>query len=155
MRMNAKLLLVAALAAGPVLAEDFDACTVFTADDASKALGQPAEGEPMNPKMKRPKVVPACTYTATKDGRHVAAMVSFKWGKTNADAQRAFDDARMQFQSKPMLISGTDAFWSAKLGEMMMLKGRTMVTMSVGPREVKQRDVNDAKKLAEILARKM
>ena len=156
MRMNPMLLFVAAAtAAAPAFAQDFDACTVFTPDDASKALGVPAEGEPVNPKAKRPKVIPACTYTATKDGKPLAATVSFKWGKTDAEAQKAFDDARMQFQSKPMLISGTDAFWSAKLGEMMMRKGRTMVTVAVGPKDAKLREVNEARKLAEILARKM
>lgn len=156
MRMNLKLLLVAATTvAAPVLAQDFDACTVFTPDDASKALGMPAEGGPAHPKARRPKMVPACTYTATKDGKPVAATVSFKWGKTDAEAQKAFADARMQFQSKPMLISGTDAFWSASLGEMMMRKGRTLVTVAVGPKQASLREVNDARRLAEILARKM
>ena len=156
MRMNLRpLLLAAATAAVPVLAQDFDACTVFTADDASKALGMPAESEAVNAKAKRPKVVPACTYTATKDGKALAATASFRWGKTDAEMQKAFDEARMQYQSKPMLISGTDAFWSAKLGEMMLRKGRTMVTLSVGPKEAKLRDPNEARKLAEILAKKM
>ena len=156
MRMKAKLLFVgAALVAGTAAAQEFDACTVFTPDDASKALGVPAEAEPLNPKVKRPKVIPACTYTASKDGKPLAATASFKWGKTDAEAQRAFDDARMQYQTKPLLISGADAFWSAKLGEMMLRKGRTVVTVAVGPKDVKAREENDARKLAEILARKM
>ena len=156
MRIKLNLLFMAALtAAAPALAQDFDACTVFTPDDAAKALGMPAESEPANPKMKKPKVVPACTYHATKDGKPVSASASFKWGKTDAEAQRAFDDARMQYQTKPMLISGADAFWSAKLGGMMLRKGRTVVTVAVGPKQVNLRELNDARKLAEILARKM
>ena len=135
--------------------EAFDACEVFTQGDAETALGTAATGEPVNPKVKRPKVVAICTYSGFKDGKPVAAKAQFRFGKTDADAQKAFDDARMQFQTKPMLISGTDAFWSAKTGEMNMRKGRAWLTLAVGPQKLAERDLNDAKKLAEILAKKM
>jgi hypothetical protein len=135
--------------------ETFDACELFTQDDAEKALGTPASGEPVNPKVKRPKVIPACTYNGFKDGKPVAAMALFRFGKTEGDAQKAFDDARMQFQTKPMLISGTDAFWSAKTGQMTLRKGRAWVTLSVGPPKLNERDVGEARKLAEILAKKL
>jgi hypothetical protein len=85
----------------------------------------------------------------------VAATASFKWGKTNEDTQRAFEDARMQFQTKPMLISDAEAFWSGKTGEMMLRKGRTWLTLSVGPAQVTKRDLNEARRLAEILVKKM
>lgn len=148
--------IAAAAIAGPVLAqESFDACAVFTADDAQKALGAAAAGEPVNPKVKRPRMVPVCSYTAVKDGTKVAATVSFKFGKTDEDVKSAFEDARMKFQTKPMLISGSEAFWSAKTGEMTLRKGRTWMTVAVGPAQLNQRDVNDAKKLAEILAKKL
>jgi hypothetical protein len=135
--------------------ETFDACDLFTQVDAEKALGTAAAGEPVNPKVKRPKVIPNCTYNGFKDGKAVAATAQFKFGKTEADAQRAFDEARMQFQTKPMLISGTEAFWSSKTGQMNLRKGRAWVTVSVGPAKLNERDVNEAKKLAEILAKKM
>jgi hypothetical protein len=135
--------------------ETFDACDVFTQVDAEKALGTTAAGEAVNPKAKRPKVIPACTYNGFKEGKAVAASALFRFGKTEGDAQRAFDDARMQFQTKPMLISGADAFWSAKTGQMNLRKGRTWVTVSVGPPKLAERDVADAKKLAEILAKKL
>jgi hypothetical protein len=135
--------------------EAFDACEVFTQVDAEKALGTAAAGETFNPKVKRPKVIPACNYNGFKDGKAVVASALFKFGKTEAEAQRAFDDARMQFQTKPMLISGADAFWSAKTGQMNLRKGRAWVAVSVGPQKLSERDLNEAKKLAEILAKKM
>ena len=135
--------------------EAFDACEIFTQPDAEQALGTAATGEPVNPKVKRPKVIPTCTYNGFKDGKPVIASAQFRFGKTDADAQKAFDDARMQFQTKPMLISGTDAFWSAKTGQMNMRKGRAWLTLSVGPQKFSERNLDDARKLAEILAKKL
>ena len=54
------------LAAGSAMAsEEFDACQVFTQDDAQKALGVVAAAEPVNPKAKRPKVVATLHGTDT------------------------------------------------------------------------------------------
>ena len=153
------MVVVAALGAAvavPAFAEEsFDACAMFTQEEASRALGTAADPEPVNPKVKRPKVVPACTYRAVKDGNKVAATVTFHFGKTQEEVQRAFEDARMRLQTKPLLISGADAFWSAKTGEMTLRKGRTWMTVAVGPAQVTQRELNDAKKLAEVLAKKL
>jgi hypothetical protein len=135
--------------------ESFDACEIFTQPDAEQALGTAATSEPVNPKVKRPKVIPICTYNGFKEGKPVIATAQFRFGKTDADAQKAFDEARLQFQTKPMLISGTDAFWSAKTGQMNMRKGRTWLTLSVGPQKFSDRQIDDAKKLAEILAKKL
>ena len=155
-KLTALAVLGAACLIPPAWAEEaFDACEIFTQDDAEKALGTTAASEPVNPKVKRPKVIANCTYTGFKDGKPVAASAQFRFGKTDADAQRAFDDARMHFQTKPMLISGTEAFWSAKTGQMNMRKGRAWLTLSVGPPKLSERDLNDAKKLAEILAKKL
>ena len=149
-------ILATAAAMRPAVAQDsFDACEVFTLEDAQAVLGNEATGEPANPKVKKPKVIPACTYHSSKDGAKVAATAAFKWGKNNEDTQRAFEDARMQFQTKPMLIAGAEAFWAGKQGEMMLRKGRTWITLSVGPATPAQRDINTAKKLAEILVKKM
>jgi len=87
--------------------------------------------------------------------RYFANAAQFKFGKTESETQKAFDDHRMQFQTKPMLISGAEAFWSSKTGQMNLRKGRAWVTVSVGPQKLNERDLNDAKKLAEILAKKM
>ncbi len=139
----------------PVLAQDFDACTVFTQEDAEKALGAAAVGETQNPKVKRPKTVMACAYSGFKEGKPVTAKATFKLGKTTGDGQQAFEQARLQHQTKPMLLSGADAFWAGKTGQMHLRKGRAWVTLDVGPTKVSDRDVEDAKKLAEILAKKL
>ncbi|HUL55435.1 MAG TPA: hypothetical protein VLT60_00460 [Usitatibacter sp.] len=135
--------------------ETFDACDVFTSDDAEKVLGVAAAAEPVNPKVKRPKVILACTYTGFKDSKPVAATVQFKFGRTDDEAQRAFEDARLQFQTKPLLISGAECFWSSKTGQLNLRKGRAWATLSVGSPKVNERDMADAKKLAEILVKKM
>ncbi|SRR5258708_5933576 len=160
MRMLSAMGTAALLAAtGPAFAEEaFDACEVFTAADAEKVLGAAAAGEPVNPnpKVKRPKVVPTCTYTGLKEGKPVAATVQFRFGKNDGEARSAFDENKLQFQTKPIIISGTEAaFWSAKTGQMNLRKGRAWVTLSVGPPKISERDMNDARKLAEILAKKI
>src|SRR5262245_27049239 len=89
-RLVTALAACGALAVAPlVLAQDaFDACNVFTQDDAEKALGTQAAGEPANPKVKRPKVVTSCTYAGSKDGKAVAASAQFKVSRTNDEAQK-------------------------------------------------------------------
>jgi hypothetical protein len=135
--------------------ETFDACDVFTSADAEAVLGVAAAAEPVNPKVKKPKVILTCTYTGFKDSKPVAATVLFKFGKTNEEAQHLFDDARLQFQTKPLLMSGADAFWSSKTGQLNLHKGRTWATVSVGSPKLSERDMADAKKLGEILIKKM
>src|SRR5690349_9580243 len=96
--------LCGALIAIPASAEEsFDACAVFTPEDAQKVLGPEAAGEPANPKVKRAKVVPACTYNATKEGQRLAATATFHITRSNEEAQRVFEDSRMKLQTKPML----------------------------------------------------
>lgn len=135
--------------------EAFDACNVFTQDDAEKALGTPAAGEPVNPKAKRPRVVTTCTYTASKDGKALAASAQFKVSRTNDEAARQFEEARLQSQTKPMILSGADAFWAGKAGQMHVRKGKTWITLSVGPAKVNEREIDQARKLAEILIKKL
>lgn len=147
--------LVSALALpGLAAAQEFDACTFFTPEDAEKALGTAAAPEPVNPKVKRPKFVPQCTYSGSKDGKGVAATALFKFARSNEEAQRAFEDSRLQLQTKPMLISGADAFWSAKTGQLYVRKGKTAMALAVGPAKPAERDVDQAKKLAETLLKK-
>jgi hypothetical protein len=156
MRMPQALVILLAAAAFPAAAEDaFDACNVFTAADAEAALGTTAAAEPVNPKAKRPKVVLACSYTGFKDSKPVAASAQFRFGRNESEAQRSFDDARLQFQTKPMYISGAEAFWSAKTGQLNLRKGRTWVTLAVGPAKLAERDIEQAKKLAELLVKKL
>lgn len=146
------------LAAGSAMAaeEPFDACQVFTQEDAQKALGVVAAAEPVNPKVKRPKVVTACAYNGFKEGKPVEAKAQFRFAKTEAETQRAFDDEKLKVATKPLLISGADAsFWSAKTGQMNVRKGRAWVVVSVGPPKPAEREMEPAKGLAEALARKL
>jgi len=149
-----------AAAAAPAPAEEpFDACAVFTQADAEKALGTQAAAEPVNPKLnpkaKHPRVIPVCTYNGFKDGKPVAATAQFRFGRSESEARDAFEEARLQFQTKPLLLPNAEAFWSAKTGQMNLRKGRTWITVSVGPAKPVERDLDQAKKLAEILATKI
>jgi len=151
---------VLAVGVGPAWAAEaqppFDACQVFTQADAEAALGAPAQPPAENPKVRRPKVVPACTYSATRDGRHVAASAHFRFARSDADADKAFEENRLQFQTKPLLIRGADAaFWSGRTGEMNIRKGRTWVSVAVGPDKPADRDMEPARKAAEALAKKL
>ena len=159
MRVSQALMIFATLGAAaclPAAAQDaFDACTVFTAQDAEKALGAPAAAEPVNPKVKRPKTVLGCTYAGAKEGKPVAATAQFRFLRTADEAGRAFDESRLQLQTKPMILSGAEAFWSGKTGQMHVRKGRAWMILSVGPAKVNEREVGDAKKLAEMLVKKL
>jgi hypothetical protein len=144
------------LAAAPAAAQDaFDACEVFTKAEAESALGTSANPEPVNPKVKRPKVVPTCTYWTTRDGKPWSASATYRFAKTEQDLQRAFDEERLRFQTKPMLLAGGSGYWSAKQGQLHLRKGRTWLTVAVGPAAVGERDPEHARKLAEMLARKL
>jgi hypothetical protein len=140
----------------PARAEEaFDACTVFTSEDAGKAMGAPAKPEPVNPKVKRPKVVLSCTYTGSREAKPISANVQFKFHANNDAALKAFEESRLQLQTKPMLMSGAEAFWSGKVGQMFLRKGKALIIVQVGPAKVNERDVGDAKKLSEILIKKL
>jgi hypothetical protein len=109
----------------------------------------------VNPKAKRPKVIPTCTWWSSKDGKPISAAATFRFAKTEADAQRAFDDEKLKFQTKPMLIGGSSAFWSAKQGALQLLKGRTWLVVSVGGAKPAERDMEASRKVAELLAKKL
>lgn len=158
MRLPHAVSIAALLALAPQPAagqEAFDACGVFTQEDAEKALGTAATGEAAGAKARRPRVVLQCTYNGFKDGKPVAATAQFRFARSPEEAQRAFDDYRMQYQTKPLLISGAEAFWSAKTGQMNVRKGRAWMQLSVGGAKLNERDADMARKLAEILVGKM
>lgn len=148
----------AALATGAAWAQTpqvFDACEVFTQADAEAALGGPAQPPVENPKVRKPKVIPACTYTGTHDGKPVSATAHFRFGHNDDDTSRAFEEDRLKFQTKPLLIRGVDgAFWS-RAGEMNIRKGRTWVALAIGPKQPAERDMEVARKAAESLAKKL
>ncbi len=51
-----------------------------------------------------------------------------------------------------MLIGGANAFWSAKLGTLQLLKGRTWLVISTGGDKPADRDLEASRKVAESLA---
>jgi hypothetical protein len=158
MRKLHSMVAVVGLLSGAALAaeEPFDACQVFTQAEAEKAMGTAAAPEPVNPRVKRPKVVTACAYTGFKEGKPIEARAVFKAARTEAETQHAFDEAKLRFATKPMLISGSDAsFWSAKTGEMNLRKGRTWLVVTVGAPKPPDRDMEASKALAQLLARKL
>jgi hypothetical protein len=142
--------------AAPPPEPTFDACQFFTQAEAEQAAGAPVQLPPENPKAKRPKIIPACQYSGTKDGKPVLASVRFHLAKSEAETLKAFENNRMQFQTKPLIIRGVDAaFWSGKSGEMNLRKGATWVTVAVGPDKPIERDMESARKLAEAIAKKL
>jgi len=147
--------LAAWAAVGAGAQDTFDACEIFTQADAQKVLGANVDPEPVNPKVKRPKVISTCTWWSSKDGKPVSASANFRFARTEADAQRAFDDEKLKFQSKPMLIGGATAFWSAKQGALQLLKGRTWLVVAVGGAKPAERDADASRKVAEILVKKL
>jgi len=158
MRRKATMLaaaLTAAWTTGAMAQDAFDACELFTQAEAQKALGMPVEPEPVNPKAKKPKVIPTCTWHASKDGKPVSASATFRFSRNEADARRAFDDEKLAFQTKPMLLGDASAFWSAKQGVVQFLKGRTWVVVAVGGAKPADRDADAARKVAEAIAKKL
>ena len=147
--------LAAWAAVGAGAQDTFDACEIFTQADAQKVLGANVDPEPVNPKVKRPKVISTCTWWTSREGKPFSASANFRFARTEADAQRAFDDEKLKFQSKPMLIGGATAFWSAKQGALQLLKGRTWLVVAVGGAKPAERDADASRKVAEILVKKL
>jgi hypothetical protein len=134
--------------------EAFDACDVFTAKDAEGALGTTVV-ETSSFKGKRPKVVMNCQYAGMKDGRAFTAGAQFRFARNEAEMRQAFGDSRLELQTKPLMIDGNDAFWSAKTGQLYVRKGRATMTIAVGPAKLVERDPEAARKLAETLVKRL
>ena len=150
-------LAAAALFALPLAAaaqEAFDACEVFTAQEAQAALGTAAV-ETSSFKGKRPRVVTTCNYAGSKDGRAVAASAQFRFARSDSETRQAFADARLEQQTKPVLIQGNDAFWNGRSGQLHVRKGRVWLTLSVGAEKPADRDLEPARRLAEALVKKL
>ena len=149
-------LAVAGMGLARAAEEPFDACQVFTQAEAEKVLATAAAGEPVNPKVKRPKVVTTCKYTGVKDDKPVEAQAQFRVMKTPAEAAQAFDQSKLQIATKPLLVKGADAaFWSGKTGQMNVRKGRTWLVVHAGAVKPTERDLEQARKLAEVLVPKL
>ena len=128
----------------------FDACQVLTQADAEKALGK-AVAVPELPKGKKPVVSATCTWMAGED----SVSAQFIGGKTDAEVKKAFDEMRLQYQTKPVMMSGMEGFWSAKTGKFYALKGRTAVIVGLGSPKLNERDAEKTRNLAISLLAKM
>ncbi len=145
-----------AAAAGAWAQEAFDACEVFTEAEATAVLGKgAAREEAPAARGKRPRAVPSCTWTRASEGKAVFATATFRFARNDGEARRAFDSERLHFQTKPLLIAGAPAFWSAKQGSLQLLKGRTWVVIAAGGRDVADRDLEASRRLAEALVAKL
>jgi hypothetical protein len=130
--------------------EAFDACQLLTQADAEKALGK-AVAVPESPKGKKPVASATCTWMAGED----SVSAQFIAGKTDAEAKKTFDDLRLQFQTKPVMLSGMEGFWSAKTGKFYALKGRTAVIVGLGSPHLNARDADKSRNLAVALLAKL
>jgi hypothetical protein len=144
------LVLVLPFAASGQGKDAFDACQVLTQADAEKALGK-AVAVPEIPKGKKPVASATCTWMAGED----SVSAQFIGGKTDADVKKAFDEMRLQYQTKPMMLSGMEGFWSARTGKFYALKGRTAVIVGLGSPRLNERDVEKSRNLAVSLLNKM
>lgn len=134
----------------------FDACEIFTLAEAQRVMETRLDGDEPRAKARRARTASACSYRGVKEGVPVEAHAHFRFASTDDDAQRAFEEARMNLQTKPFLMpGGGEAFWSARTGEMNVRKGRAWVTLSAGPDAIEQRDLEAARRLAEMIARKL
>jgi len=147
--------IVLAWATGATAQDAFDACQYFTEVEAKMALGDSAEPEPQNPKVKRPRVVNTCTWWSSKDGKSTSATATFRIARSEGDLRPAFDEERLTFQTKPLLVDGAPAFWSAKQGILQVLKGRVWLVVTLGGAKPAERDPDAARKLAEALVKKL
>jgi len=144
------LLLALPLAAFGQGKEAFDACQVLTQADAEKALGK-AVAAPELPKGKKPTASATCTWMAGED----SVSAQFLGGKTDADLKKTFDEMRLEYQTKPILLPGMEGFWSAKTGKFYALKGHVAVIVALGSPRLNERDAEKTRKLAQALLAKM
>jgi hypothetical protein len=148
-------LVLGAWTGGASAQEAFDACELFTEVEAKAALGGSPEPEPQSARAKWPRVVPTCTWWSSKDGKSTSASATFRFGRSASELHSAFDEERLNFQTKPLLIDGASAFWSAKQGVLQALKGRVWLVVTVGGVKPSERDMDAARKLAEALVKKL
>ncbi len=140
----------------PAAEEPFDACDVFTQADAEAALGTAARRGAGEPKVRRPKVIATCTYNGFKDGKPVAATVQFRFGRTEAEAQQrlrgrapAVPDQAPAHLRRRGVLEREDRPDEPAQGSHLGRRSRW------ARRRSSERDMDEAKKLAEILATKI
>jgi hypothetical protein len=134
-------------------AREFNACALFTTEDATAVLGAAAEAEAI--KGKPPKLQPNCAYTASVDGKPVQLSVQFRFFRSPAEAVAAVKEARLEVRGRPFIIGGQDAYWHPKEAHLVVTKGGAVVTITAGPPSEKERVPELARKAADLLLPKL
>ncbi|MDX2218870.1 MAG: hypothetical protein SF172_07605 [Burkholderiales bacterium] len=132
---------------------EFNACSLFTAEDAATVLGTSVEQEVF--KSKAPKVQPNCVYTAKADGKALLISVQFRFFRSPTEAVAALKEARLEARGQPLILSGQDAYWNAKQALLVVTKGNSIVTITAGPARENERVPELARKVAERLLPKL
>lgn len=132
---------------------EFNACSLFTADDAAAILGTAVEQEVF--KSKAPKVQPNCVYTAKVDGKPALVSVQFRFFRSPAEAVAALKEARLEARGQPLILGGQDAYWHPKQALLVITKGNSVVTLTAGPARENERLQELARKAAERLLPKL
>lgn len=132
---------------------EFNACALFTADDAAAILGTAVEQEVF--KSKAPKVQPNCVYTAKPDGKTLLVSVQFRFYRSAAEAVAALKEARLEARGQPLILGGQDAYWHPKQALLVVTKGNSIVTITAGPARENERLPELARKAAEKLLPKL
>lgn len=132
---------------------EFNACALFTAEDAAAVLGASAEQEAF--KSKAPKVQPNCVYTAKVDGKTQLVSVQFRFYRSPGEAVAALKESRLEARGQPLILGGQDAYWHPKQALLVVTKGHSMVTITAGPARETERLPELARKAAERLLPKL
>lgn len=138
--------------------KDFDACSIFTAEDAEKALAVAVTKDIVNSKVKsKDKAVMTCSYSSESgDAKPLqVAVVLFRFARSDEEAKRTFSESRLAVRGRAMIIARADTFWDEKLGQLNVLKGNVWLTVSAGPAGQQKREPEAAKKLAQALIPKI
>jgi hypothetical protein len=161
MKICQSLLIMFAVSAAACMAQtpkDFDACSIFTAEDAEKALAVAVKKDVISSKVKsKDKTALACSYSSESgDGKALqAAAVLFRFARSDEEAKGLFSESRREVRGRPMIIARADTFWDEKLGQLNVLKGNVWLTINAGSAGLQKHEPGAAKKLAEALIPKI
>jgi hypothetical protein len=147
------LVCIAPLKLRAQMPRDFNACLLFTAEDAGSVLGGPAEQELV--KGKAPKTSTQCVYLRQNAGRTLTASANFRFFRSSGEALATLKESRLEVRGRPLIINGQDAYWHPKAAHLVVAKGNAVVVLQVGSPTETERDPEVARKAAERLLPRM
>lgn len=136
-----------------------DACKVLTQTIAEQTLGQPVQpGQNGAQTSSDDLVVSTCTYTTkastSADLQNVKSITILTRSAKTKTGEKSNKD---QFSSqKPVGVANVDgygsaAFWNSQYGQLNILKNGTWYVLSIGGSSVSDRNIDEAKKLADAI----